>query len=167
VYENPRALPRAWVTGRWELVDAAQCRTRLLAPEFDRARVALLESPPEPAPDTSAVGTARIVEFSANRLALEVESSAPGLLVLAEAYHPGWRARVNGDARPVLPVDCALRAVTLPAGASRVEFEFTDPALRRGLAVTLVALAVVVGLVLAAIFRGRTGRALPELAEAG
>ena len=170
VYENSRAMPRAWVTGRWELADAAQCRTRLLAPEFDRTRVALLESSPEPAPDTSAVGTARIVEFAANRLALEVESSTPALLVLSEAYHPGWRARVNGDARPVLPADCVLRAVTLPAGASRVELEFTDPALRRGLAVTLSALAVVVGLVLAGIFRGRGARpggATSGLAEAG
>ena len=110
----------------------------------------------QPAPDTSAVGTARIVEFTANRLALEVESSAPGLLVLSEAYHPGWRARVNGEARPVLPADCVLRAVPIPVGASRVDFEFTDPALRTGLAMTLAALAVVVGLVLAGIFRERS-----------
>jgi uncharacterized membrane protein YfhO len=77
------------------------------------------------------------------------------LLVLAEAYHPGWRAQVNGQPAPVWPADGLLRAVPVPAGASRVEMTFTDPALRRGLVVTLVALASVLALIVGSLVRGR------------
>jgi hypothetical protein len=158
VYENPLAQPRAWVTGRWEMLGGGECRARLLAPGFDREHVALLESPPRPAPDSSATGSARITAFGANHVGLEVEASAPALVVLAEAYHSGWRARVNGSPAPVLPVDCVLRAVVVPAGHSRVELQFHDPSLRRGFFVTLLSVAVAAALIGFGLYRGRQAR---------
>jgi hypothetical protein len=158
VYTNPRALPRAWVTGRWERTAPDQCGVRLLSDDFARDQVVLLESDPTPAPDPAASGTASIAAFSANRVEVDVQASAPALLVLAEAYHPGWRARVDGRDAPVWPADCVLRAVPVPAGASRIELRFVDPALRRGLVTSCVALAVALGLVL---YGWRWGRRAP------
>lgn len=162
VYENPGALPRAWITGRWERTAPGEaCRTRLLADGFDREHTVLLETDPVPAPDAGTTGEARVTAFAANRVGVEVTSSAPGLLVLAEAYHSGWRARVNGQPAPVWPADGILRAVPVPAGASRVELQFTDPALRRGLLVTMVALAAILVLTAAPVVRRRRGSAPP------
>jgi uncharacterized membrane protein YfhO len=62
---------------------------------------------------------------------------------------------VNGQSAPVLVADCVLRAVAVPAGESRVELQFVDPALRRGLGVTLAALAAVVALAAWGVLRGR------------
>jgi hypothetical protein len=42
----------------------------------------------------------------------------------------------------VWPADCVLRALPVPAGTSRVRLEFTCPPLRAGIAVTSVAGAV-------------------------
>jgi hypothetical protein len=160
VYENPRAMPRAWVTGKWETLPAdGDCKARLLADDFDRRSVALLETAPAPRPDPDAAGTARVAAFTANRVALDVTASAPALVVLAEAWHPGWRARVNGAEAPVLPADCVLRAVPVPAGASRLELQFVDPALRTGRTVTFVALVGVVGLAAFGLRPGRRRRA--------
>ena len=161
VYENLRAQPRAWVTGRWELLGGSECRARLLAADFDRQRVALLESPPQPAADSSATGTARITAFGANHVGLEVEASAPALLVLAEAYHSGWRARVNGIPQAVLPADCILRAVAVPAGRSTVELEFHDPALRRGLVLSLLSLVAAGALLGLGLWPSRSARRAP------
>jgi hypothetical protein len=156
VYENPQAQPRAWVTGAFEIAGSrASCKSRLLSADFDRAHRVLLETDPSPRPDPAASGAAQIVEFAANRVELDVEANAPGLAVLAEAYHPGWRAKVNGQTAPVLVADCVLRAVAVPAGKSRVELQFVDPALRRGLGVTLAALAAVVALAAWGVLRGR------------
>ncbi len=158
VYENPRAQPRAWVTGRWQLLGGQACKEKLLSPGFDREREALLETAPTPAPDSSATGTARIAAFSANRLSVEVQSSAPALLVLAEAYSSGWKARVNGAPQPVLPADCVLRAVAVPAGASRVDVDFQDPTMRRGLLLTLLSSAAAVALLGWGAWQGRRAR---------
>jgi hypothetical protein len=103
VYENPDALPRAWVTGRWRTTTPGECKVQLLDPSFDRAHVALLEAPPQPAPDSAATGNAQVTAFAANRVTLTVQASAPALVVLAEAWHPGWRARVDGAPKPVWP----------------------------------------------------------------
>jgi hypothetical protein len=165
VYQNPRALPRAWVTGHWQPASGATCKAQLLEPAFDRAHVALLEKPPEPQPDSTASGTARVTQFGANHLQLEVDASAPALVVLAEAWHSGWRATVNGTSRPVWPVDCVLRAVAVPAGHSVVEMRFTDPALRRGLVLTLAALAVVLALLAIGWRAGRGGAGAAEAAR--
>jgi len=161
VYENPRALPRAWVTGRWERAAGPDAVSkRLLADDFDREHVVLLEQDPTPAPDAAAQGEARVTTFSANRVVLDVQASAPGVVVLAEAYHTGWRARVDGKDAPVWPADAVLRAVPVPAGASKVELRFVDPALRRGLWITIASCAGVLALIGAGVVRGRRAAAM-------
>jgi hypothetical protein len=149
-YANPRALPRAWVTGRWERTQpGAACRARLLADDFPRDAVVLLEADAVPLPDPTATGTARITGFRSNRVELEVTATAPAILVVAEAYHSGWRARVDGRVAPVWPADCVLRAVPVPPGTSHVELRFVDPALGRGVWLSFAGLAVALGLVVA------------------
>ncbi len=167
VYANPSSLPRAWVLGRWRRSEGANCVHALA--EFDPRAEVLLESAPEPLPVADATGTARIVRFTANRVELEVESSAAALLVLSEAYHPHWRARVDGVTSPVLAANCLLRAVSVPAGKSHVAFEFVDPALRAGLATTSATAAILAALVVLAWWRWRRGMArvgsLPSAVE--
>ncbi len=164
VYTNPSALPRAWVLGRWRPSEGANC-VQALAALDPRAEV-LLEVAPQTAPVAEATGTARIVRFAANRVELEVESSAAAVLVLSEAYHPNWRARVDGVARPVLAANCLLRAVSVPAGTAHVVFEFVDPALRAGLATTSATAAILAALAGLAWWRWRRGSAVPSVGNA-
>lgn len=155
VYANPSAYPRAWLVGGWRQVEPQACVSALLDRGFQPRVEALVESPPGLAPDSAApVGRATIQTFSANRVELAVESSSAALLVLSEAYHPGWRVWVNDEPGRVLAADCALRAVVVPAGTSRVRFEFHDPALRAGLGISLGALVAIVLLFLLGLRRG-------------
>lgn len=56
-----------------------------------------------------------------NGIRVEVEpDEAPRLLVVSEAWDPGWSATVDGRATEVLVVDHALMGVVVPAGARRV-----------------------------------------------
>jgi uncharacterized membrane protein YfhO len=96
----------------------------LLDPAFDPARAVVLpEPPPLPAP-SSFHGQAQVVELLADRVRVDVDGSAPGLLVLADAYDPGWRARVDGEAVPVLRANVAFRAVPVPAGRHRIDMVY-------------------------------------------
>jgi hypothetical protein len=143
-WRNPGAFPRAFFTPGYRLAadpaDAWRALREASASEL-RERV-LLESPPpgglrDLAGGVSAAPNARvrIFTYGADRIELEVDSAAPGFVVIADAYHPAWRARVNGRAAEVLPADWALRAVGVEAGRSRVELEFRPPRILVGLVV--------------------------------
>lgn len=86
-----------------------------------------------------AAGSARFVRFAPERLELEVEASAAGLLVLKEAWFPGWTATVNGASVPCAPANVWMRAVPVPAGKSHVVLRYRSTYLTTGAAISLLA----------------------------
>ena len=71
-------------------------------------------------------GAAHVSHFSANRVLFEVDAGprADLWLVYADAWHPGWRAYVNGREVRIAQANLAFKAVQLEAGRNRVEFRF-------------------------------------------
>ena len=72
------------------------------------------------------------------RMRVEVERGAADLLVVSEAYHPGWRARIDGQAAPVLRANHALLGVRVPPGRHVVELAFQPMSFRLGLYGTML-----------------------------
>jgi uncharacterized membrane protein YfhO len=69
-------------------------------------------------------GRVDITSFDPERVVLETDASAPSLLVLAEAWYPGWSATVDGAPVAVVPANAWMRAAPVPAGRHRVELRF-------------------------------------------
>ena len=95
-----------------------------------------------------AVGSGRILALrrGAEQVEIEAEASSPALLVVNDAWSPGWTARVDGSPAPVLPADVLVRAVPFPAGRHRLAMTYDPPEVRAGLALSglgLVLLLVV------------------------
>jgi hypothetical protein len=110
----------------------------LLAADFDPAREVVL---PEGVPGLESPGirgAATIVEVRADRVRLEVDASEPGMVVLADAFDPGWKALVDGSPVPVLPANVAFRGVPVPAGRHEVEMRYRPRSVSLGLAISLV-----------------------------
>ncbi len=138
IYENANVLPRAFLVYRVEAApNRTAARDRLGAPGFDPAAVAVVEaSPAELPPVGPAPGrppTVAVVERGPGRWAFDVETDAPALLVISEAYFPGWTAAVDGEPAPVFPTDIALKGVPVPAGRHRVEVVYRPLSFRAGL----------------------------------
>jgi hypothetical protein len=89
------------------------------------------------------------------RFSVAVDRPSAGLLVVAEQWDRGWRARVDGTPARVIPVDVSQVGVEVPAGSHRVTFSYTAPGLRAGLVTTGVAAALVAGMLLAPSGRRR------------
>ena len=144
VYEQERALPRAFVVHRSEVIPDRQARLRRLGEaSFDPRRSAILEQGPElslAGPDPSA-SSAEVVRYSPEQVVVRARSRLRGLLVLADSYYPGWVASLDGTPARILVANHALRAVELPPGDHEVEFAFRPGSFRLGLAVSAIALA--------------------------
>jgi hypothetical protein len=81
-------------------------------------------------------------DFAPSRQSIEVETPAPTMLVLGQAYYHNWEASVDGVAAPLWRANYAFQAVEVPAGKHRILLEYKDKALRLGGAISLAAVLV-------------------------
>ncbi len=65
---------------------------------------------------------------------LDVRAEGPGLLVVSEAWDPGWSAQVDGAPAPIHRVNLAQMGVVLDDGIHRVRFRYRPRGLRGALA---------------------------------
>jgi Bacterial membrane protein YfhO len=145
LYQNLKALPRAWFVERALALpsrEVLQAIKRGKLPDgapFDPAKVALLDEEDFggrevslPATGVGAGAEARVTRYEPRRIELMTRNEQPGFLILSEVYYRGWDARVDGVKRPVERVNYTLRGIALPAGEHRVEFVFRAPSFRTG-----------------------------------
>jgi membrane protein YfhO len=149
IYENQRALPRAWLASEARLVPDEQAleviRTGKFpdGSEWDPARTVLVERPANLAAVSDAATGARamIARYEPNEVGIAVRTASPAILILADNYYPGWRVHVDGERADLLRVDYNLRGVQLTAGEHDVRFTYSPRSVVYGLAISVVAAA--------------------------
>ncbi len=57
-------------------------------------------------------------------ISVQIEKTRPGVLVLSDAWYPGWTATVDGNVAEVIPVDGALRGVEVGEGEHLAVFSY-------------------------------------------
>jgi hypothetical protein len=83
----------------------------------------------------------QMLEYRPNRVSIAFQASAPGLLVLKDAYAPGWQALLDGAPTPVVRVNGMVRGVRVPhAGNHHVVLEYRPDGFRLGTIVSFVCL---------------------------
>ena len=121
IYENPHALPRVWLAPA-----AAPTPERLAETGFpaglDPRDTVLVEGPVTPR--RTAGGTARIRVYADTEVVVETDSTEGGMLVLADAWHPWWVARIESREILIQRAFGLVRAVAVPAGKVTVRFTF-------------------------------------------
>jgi hypothetical protein len=163
LYLNQDACPRARCATRAAFVSTAgEAREAVLTPSFDPAETLVVVGP-QTRPRTAlrrVQQPARLTEASPNRTVVE-GPMGPGWLLLADAYYPGWRASVDGEAAPVLEADWVLRAIPLPRRAQHVEFVYLPGSFAVGQFVTLLSATALVAIALATWRPKRHNRLTP------
>ncbi len=114
---------------------------------FNPAETAiLLEELPGPVFDTEG-STAELVSYEPHEMTVHASIRQPCLLVFSEVYYPpGWKASVDGAETTIYQTDYALRSVYLTPGEHTVVMRYVPSQLRRGLFISLLAAAALVGL---------------------
>ena len=149
-------LPRARLVADAVILPDDQAVPYMLSGDFDPARQVVLSEPlPIELTGGEVVGRVEWVERNNNDMTLRVSAPRPAVLVLADNWFPAWRARIGDQEVPVLRANHSLRAVPITAGEHTVEFYYESDRLRWSLRLTLLSLAVVVGLIGMDWMRGR------------
>lgn len=141
LWENTQAGPRAFFTRCTRVIEAPEARLEALVAEDFRPMAAAVVEAPVPGIDACDDATPFAVDVaypSPRRASLNVTAPSAGVLVLADAWYPGWQVAVDGVPGVLLQVDHALRGVALPPGPHRVEFHFAPDAATDGLWLTLL-----------------------------
>ncbi|CAA9502434.1 MAG: hypothetical protein AVDCRST_MAG30-1992 [uncultured Solirubrobacteraceae bacterium] len=149
VYRLAETNPRAVVVGAQVAArDDEAALAALTGRAFDAQRAAVVEEtlrgvpavaegsvPPPPA----GRATVRPTE-EADAVEVGVSAERAGLLVLSDAYAPGWKAEVDGRPAKVERVNYVMRGVRVPAGTSDVRFTYEPLSWRIGWIVSLLTL---------------------------
>lgn len=140
---NPNAAGAVMQPGDWRVLpDRRAVFVALRRGDFDpRQRVLFDEAPAEHPPhDAGSNGSARVTQYRANVLRVDVEQTRDGFVVLSEVFYPGWQAEVDGRPARVYRADGGLRAVFVPAGHHQLTCVFRPASLRLGAGITLLTL---------------------------
>jgi hypothetical protein len=143
-----------------ELVSGLKATVRAVLESPAAARGATFLDVAE-APPTSP-GRVLSVARGAEALAVEAVASGPALLVVNDAFWPGWEAEIDGAPVAILPADALVRAVRFPTGRHRLVMRYDPPEVRRGLAISGAGLVLLLALV-AWEERARRRRPVPPL----
>ena len=74
------------------------------------------------------IGTVKVVRFSPDSLRLQTDVHRPSgaLLFYADAFHPGWRATVDGRKTPVFQTNGGYKSIYLSQSTHAVRFIFDE-----------------------------------------
>ncbi len=167
IYERLEAPGHAWLVHSATIVpDDKGAMARLAGPDFDPRTMSVITLPPgSPIPPglptaagggtapaapaasraaPAAAGPDQVIElaYEPERIVLKASTPQPAVLVLADAAYPGWGVTVDGRPAPLLTANLMFRAVALGPGSHTVTFTYQPASWRIGLALSLVAMAL-------------------------
>jgi hypothetical protein len=125
---------------------------RVVADDFDPGQelVSTRSTPPPVGPCTAAV-----TQRSGDRMVIDVDTTAPTVVVAGNRAATGWSATLDGRSVPIDTVDGFLQGMRVPAGHHTIELRFGDGAVRAAVLLDIGMLAVVVAGGLAWWVRGQ------------
>jgi len=146
IYEARSPMDRVQLISHYQVIPGRDSLfSALRAPGFDPRRTTLLETEPDPRPDTDALypGSARVVDSSSDWLTVEADLAHPALLLITDLYSRDWRvsALENGGQAVyrIQPANYILRAIPLAAGHHRLRIEYVPTGLGAGALVSVSA----------------------------
>ena len=96
----------------------------------------------------SVPGSVVVLERVPGRWRIEVRTERAGVLIVADPYFPGWKARVNRQTMPLAAHAGEPMTISVPAGKNEVELFYAPASFGLGKGLCIVSLVVLVALLL-------------------
>ncbi|MFN0072793.1 MAG: hypothetical protein ACKVVP_15015 [Chloroflexota bacterium] len=177
IYENPSALPRAFLVCQVERVSSETRAARTMRDDkFNPARQAIvIAGDPGVAqlPNLSRPCTEHAEVQVVSRdtpggdLVVDVHAPSSGLLVIAETYYPEREAWIDGQRVPLVRVNYALSGLALTPGLHRLELHYVPSSFYLGSAISGLTALFWIGIIGLTQPRAHTSGSNPVLTTPG
>ncbi len=147
VYENPGAFPRAWAVHEMIPIRTAVDGARIIGSQ--QANLHSKAFSLEEIPALTNCGTpdeVSVLNYRPAHVTIRANMACQGLVILSDAFFPGWSAKVDSNPARIFEVDGALRGVLVPQGTHQVAFHYRPKSVYLGAALTLLGLVGAVAL---------------------
>ena len=81
-----------------------------------------------------------VQQFRPSEIVLQVETPAPAMVAVSQAWYHNWKASVDGRDVPLWRANEAFQAVEAPAGRHQITLAYRDLAFRWGAGLSILAL---------------------------
>ena len=150
VYIRPTALPRVFLTTKYQTATDTEIIQNIYDPDFNLETLLLEKEPPITVADNSEPVTfPKIIKYSPGEVIIEAQTDKNALLFVSDSHDPDWQARIDGGKTELLRAHYALQAVAVPAGKHTVSLQYKPQSVTKGIATTVAGLA---GLFLASLY---------------
>ena len=133
VYENRKALPRAFFVPRARIIkDRGKILEAMISKDFDPTREVLLEEGIRdqatrkcgyPGIRRNLLPTSHFLEYQPNKVIIQdFVAPSDGFLFLSDTYYPNWKAYVDGVQTKIYRANYTFRAIQIKEGRHKVEF---------------------------------------------
>jgi hypothetical protein len=126
IYENQRLVPRFFLAEDISMLnDATQVLEALQSASYDdidsTAYITREDWSGIQVPDSTGVGgTVQLLEYTSNRIVLNVRAEADTILVITNTFNPYWQVQIDGQQSRVLPVNHTFQGVVIEQGEHEV-----------------------------------------------
>ena len=149
IYRNRNVLPRAFIVHNTKIIkDRDNIFKEMISPEFNPVSYAIIEEElgVEYAlsnKSTNQNSVVNFIQYSPNKVTMEVHLKQPGLLILGDVYYPGWKVYVDNKIDKIYRANYVMRAVYLKEGNHTVRFIYDPLLFKVGLIITLLTLLTI------------------------
>ncbi len=159
VYERTHALARVRWMPRSRVIGEPKARINaLVSGQVPLDTVVLSSGRGVAAGSGLAPRSFRVTKDDPEHIRVEVDAKGAGFVEVADAIQHGWTATVDGHAAVLREADNAVVAVTVTAGHHVIDVRYQPTGQRSGFAVSLLAFAALVALIVTPRVRARRRR---------
>ena len=139
IYQNTTVMPRVFTVSNYEVAQTPKDQIRqITSPKFDYKTTVIIEKDLKDQSFKQSASEAKIANYSDQNVEIEAKMSEDGILVLADAFYPGWKAYVDGKESEILAANINQRSLILPKGNHFVKFTFAPTSFKIGAIISLV-----------------------------
>ncbi|MBI4091777.1 MAG: YfhO family protein, partial [Candidatus Levybacteria bacterium] len=160
IFENRKVFPRVYFADRFVLRTDKEDAIQAIYDKNINLKETVIVQNLLSFEENKASGNASILSYTQNKITIETETKDTKILVLSDAFYPGWKASVNpstgsGQAveAKIYKVNHALRGVIVPRGKSKVVFSYQPLSFSIGILITIVSSSVAI----AVFFKKKNG----------
>jgi hypothetical protein len=151
VYRDDGALPRVRTVHAVRTIPReADLAPAVQDPASDLRNTVLLTGPAPRLEACEGADRAVIREYTPNQITLDVQLGCTGMVIVSDAWFPGWRADVDGQSAEIYRAYGLIRGVVVGKGSHRLRMTYRPVTLYAGAGLALLGLLICAGLQLAA-----------------